>query len=247
MGLIVNKTVSPHDKLIVSPTDEELSYPMMPQTVPESLLIFMGFVLPLIGVCTVCECLFKDRRDMAINALMLCQAVAVSILFTTIAKKQAGRPRPCFFEMCAWSNNVTASGQVLGCTAPMSWQWESRQSFPSGHASFSFSGLVFFSLFLLEKASALCASRRIPASVPVSLVHIAACLPAFAAVWIAITRVVDFWHNYDDILAGSVLGTATAVQAYVQRCRYSRELYEERRGGAEQALSMQSDDSANEV
>eukprot|EP00281_Chroomonas_sp_CCMP1168_P035344 CAMPEP_0206243356 /NCGR_PEP_ID=MMETSP0047_2-20121206/17565_1 /ASSEMBLY_ACC=CAM_ASM_000192 /TAXON_ID=195065 /ORGANISM="Chroomonas mesostigmatica_cf, Strain CCMP1168" /LENGTH=252 /DNA_ID=CAMNT_0053668473 /DNA_START=411 /DNA_END=1166 /DNA_ORIENTATION=+ len=231
-GLFVNKAFAPHTKLIVSPTDEELSYPMMPQTVPEPLLIVVSFALPLAAVCAVCEMVFKDRRDLHVSALMLSQACAFGVLITAVAKKQAGRPRPCFFDMCQWSN-TTASG-VPGCTASAAWEWEARQSFPSGHASFGFSGLGYLTLFLLEKAWALSVARRLPQSLPFSAAQLAALMPVCLAMVIAITRVVDFWHNYDDILAGSVLGAACATQAFWQRGRYTAAWFEERsRSGGE--------------
>ncbi|KAJ1477961.1 hypothetical protein T484DRAFT_1819262 [Baffinella frigidus] len=46
--------------------------------------------------------------------------------------------------------------------------------------------------------------------------QLGALLPAGLAMWIAETRTVDFWHNYDDILAGSVLGAVIAYAAFQQ-------------------------------
>jgi diacylglycerol diphosphate phosphatase/phosphatidate phosphatase len=192
VGLSINKLVAPHEKLIVSAHDEELSYPVMPQTVPEAYLVVGAFFLPLACVCGACEFL-KDRRDMHVSAIMLAQSVSVSVFITTLAKKQAGRPRPNFFAMCGWSNNATTNG-VVGCTASEHWQWESRQSFPSGHSSFAFAGMLYLSLFLLDKVAILTSMRRLPVSLPASAVQFAACLPILAAVWVAITRVVDYWY-----------------------------------------------------
>jgi membrane-associated phospholipid phosphatase len=191
VGFSVNKFVAPHEKLIVSAHDEALSYPVMPQTVPEAYLAVGAFLVPLMLVCGMCEFL-KDRRDMHVSAIMLAQSVSVSVLLTTLAKKQAGRPRPNFYAMCGWSNNMTSTG-VAGCTAAEHWQWESRQSFPSGHSSFAFAGMVYLSLFLLDKVAILTTMRRMPVSLPASAAQLAACLPCLAAIWVAITRVVDYW------------------------------------------------------
>mmetsp|Transcript_53168 Transcript_53168/g.128779 ORF Transcript_53168/g.128779 Transcript_53168/m.128779 type:complete len:207 (-) Transcript_53168:6-626(-) len=181
-------------------------------------------------VVAVCEGV-TDRRDMHINALMLLQSSAVSVFVTTVAKKQAGRPRPNFYAMCGW--NATATG-VHGCTAERKWDWESRQSFPSGHSSFAFSGLLFASLFLLEKVRQLSKKRKLPTSLPMAVAQMAACLPAILAMWVAISRVVDYWHNYDDILAGSVLGSMCAYHAWTQRMRYNAQWFNDRSaaGGA---------------
>jgi hypothetical protein len=38
--------------------------------------------------------------------------------------------------------------------------------------------------------------------------------PTFLASWVAITRSIDNWHHYSDILAGSLIGAASALIGY---------------------------------
>lgn len=40
------------------------------------------------------------------------------------------------------------------------------------------------------------------------------CAPCLAASWVAITRSIDNWHHYSDILAGSIIGAISACMAY---------------------------------
>ncbi|KAE9280432.1 hypothetical protein PR003_g27963 [Phytophthora rubi] len=40
------------------------------------------------------------------------------------------------------------------------------------------------------------------------------CLPLLLAVWICVTRSIDNWHHYSDILAGSVIGAAAAIVSF---------------------------------
>lgn len=40
------------------------------------------------------------------------------------------------------------------------------------------------------------------------------CVPCLAASWVAITRSIDNWHHYSDILAGSIIGAISACMAY---------------------------------
>ncbi|KAF4149738.1 PAP2 superfamily [Phytophthora infestans] len=39
-------------------------------------------------------------------------------------------------------------------------------------------------------------------------------VPCLAASWVAITRSIDNWHHYSDIVAGSIIGAISACLAY---------------------------------
>jgi len=249
---LVNQLVAPNQKLIIGGShDEEMSYPLMPQQVPEGLLLGIAGVLPLIAVCVLGEMTAEPgqgRRDMHVNALMLVQSIGGAVLVTTVAKKQAGRPRPCFYAMCEWQNAT----EPAGCTAKTHTEWEARQSFPSGHSSFSFAGLLFLSLLLIDKFKVMGKKRKLPLSIPAAAWQLVACIPAFIAMWISITRVVDYWHNYDDILAGSVIGGLSATLAFNQRERYNQAWFSDRVSVGPPpsdtiGLSSAGDDASNEV
>jgi diacylglycerol diphosphate phosphatase/phosphatidate phosphatase len=38
--------------------------------------------------------------------------------------------------------------------------------------------------------------------------------PTLLATWVALTRSIDNWHHYSDILAGSIIGAVSACIAY---------------------------------
>lgn len=249
---LVNKLVAPNQKLIIGGShDEEMSYPLMAQQVPEGLLVGMGGIIPLIAVCVLGEMTAEPgqgRREMHVNALMLVQSIGVAMLVTTVAKKQAGRPRPCFYAMCKWQNAT----EPAGCTAETLTDWEARQSFPSGHSSFSFAGLFFLTLLLIDKLKLMGKKRKLPLSIPAAAWQLLACIPAWIAMWISITRVVDYWHNYDDILAGSVIGGVSATMAFRQRERYNQAWFSDRVTGGPPpsdtiGLSSAGDDASNEA
>lgn len=139
------------------------------------------------------------------------------------------------------ATSAPEGGEVGYCTADMRRQWEARQSFPSGHSSFAFAGLVFLSLFLLEKLKPAPRRPQTPSPAPgltvwMQLQQLAALLPVGLAMWIAETRTVDFWHNYDDILAGSVLGATIAICAFGQRAGYSSRLRDATRSSRDDQL-----------
>ncbi|KAG6954837.1 hypothetical protein JG687_00011562, partial [Phytophthora cactorum] len=40
------------------------------------------------------------------------------------------------------------------------------------------------------------------------------CLPLLLAVWICVTRSKDNWHDYSDILGGSVIGVGASIFSF---------------------------------
>ena len=155
----------------------------------------------------------------------------------------AGRPRPCFYAMCGWVANSTTGA---ACTAPKLLQWEARQSFPSGHSSFSMAGLAFLGayqnasmtlnpkpadknahthtftpthththtthtgMYFLDKCDQLQRPPRFTTPLQLQAAQLCSLLPFAVALWVAISRTVDYWHHYSDVIAGSLLGFAIA-------------------------------------
>eukprot|EP00277_Geminigera_cryophila_P035052 CAMPEP_0173127636 /NCGR_PEP_ID=MMETSP1102-20130122/57948_1 /TAXON_ID=49646 /ORGANISM="Geminigera sp., Strain Caron Lab Isolate" /LENGTH=189 /DNA_ID=CAMNT_0014037369 /DNA_START=16 /DNA_END=585 /DNA_ORIENTATION=+ len=126
--------------------------------------------------------------------------------------------------MCGWEMNSTGVGH---CTAPKLQQWESRQSFPSGHSSFSMAGLSFLAMFLLEKCDQLQRPPRFLSALQLQVAQLCSLLPYALAIWVAISRTTDYWHDYSDVLAGAVLGFALARFSFGQRARIKGVLVEE--------------------
>ncbi|KAK7757360.1 hypothetical protein SLS62_000372 [Diatrype stigma] len=82
------------------------------------------------------------------------------------------------------------------------------QSFPSGHATTIFAGMVFLSLYLNAKLKVF-ADHHAPLWKLVAL-----WLPVLGACLVAGSLTVDHSHNWYDIVAGAAIGTAFAVSAY---------------------------------
>jgi diacylglycerol diphosphate phosphatase/phosphatidate phosphatase len=81
------------------------------------------------------------------------------------------------------------------------------RSFPSGHSSFSFSGLGYLALWLAGQ----CHVYRPRADLARVLVALA---PLLGAALIAISRCEDYRHDVYDVTVGSVLGMAVAHYTY---------------------------------
>lgn len=83
------------------------------------------------------------------------------------------------------------------------------KSFPSGHSSFSFGGLGFLSMYLAGKVHLF--DER--GHTYKSLVVLA---PMILAALIAASRVADYRHHWQDVTAGSIIGSLFAIYSYRQ-------------------------------
>ena len=119
-----------------------------------------------------------------------------------------GRLRPDFLARCKWSNHLKAcSGYSHMFTNDLTNEMlnilyrkldkvmEGRRSFPSGHSSTAFCGMVFLSLCLAGLTGAWCLSQPAPprsflgsriARISLTL------LPVGFATWVAISRLEDY-------------------------------------------------------
>ncbi|GAA5834683.1 hypothetical protein JCM11251_003631 [Rhodosporidiobolus azoricus] len=165
-------------------------------------------------------------------------------------KNRVGRLRPDFLSRCAWSVVEQA------CTGPPLLVKDGRRSFPSGHSSTAWQGLLFLALYLAGKNGAFAyfypphhslaplptpRPSRVPTIVRQLLSShllrlIVALAPLSLAVWIPITRIEDNYHHYTDVLAGSFIGALCALAGYLMyfpppwRASVEEEEMERRRG-----------------
>eukprot|EP01112_Ceratiomyxa_fruticulosa_P021995 TRINITY_DN793_c0_g2_i2.p1 TRINITY_DN793_c0_g2~~TRINITY_DN793_c0_g2_i2.p1 ORF type:complete len:317 (-),score=23.44 TRINITY_DN793_c0_g2_i2:172-1122(-) len=216
--------------------DPSLSFPVVPsEEVPTILLFFICFIGPGL-IMAFSQVILRKRfhsienrhkaADFFIAQASLFQCLGLTFFITAILKIFFGRQRPNFFAMCNYKGYrdaiqtgnfteyfaITTAG-VLGdlkyCMASEKEILESLYSHPSGHASLSFAGLGFLSLFLYH----LLLSHK-----PTSRNHLWKILvfmvPIFAAATVAATRTRDYWHNFDDTLYGALIGFGCASMVF---------------------------------
>uniref|UniRef100_A0AAV1UJG0 Phosphatidic acid phosphatase type 2/haloperoxidase domain-containing protein n=1 Tax=Peronospora matthiolae TaxID=2874970 RepID=A0AAV1UJG0_9STRA len=176
---------------------------------PIVINIFVNYVLPV--VCQV-RVIAHDTRDFLLS---LVQSVALATFFTQFTKNITGRFRPSFYDMCKWQFDVVWDGVTNLCTDAAG-EKEGRKSFPSGHASFAWASMLVLALYLLGRSRLNCENRSSSTlrGGKKSLMLFLCCAPILLASWIAISRCIDNWHHYSDILAGSVIGAVSALFAF---------------------------------
>ncbi|XP_021727088.1 lipid phosphate phosphatase 2-like [Chenopodium quinoa] len=207
---IVLNVIEPFHRFVGKGMMEDLRYPLKGNTVPFWAVPIVAILLPF---CVILIYYFirKDVYDFHQATLGLLFSVLITSVITDAIKDGVGRPRPDFFWRCFPNgkevyHNVT--GDVI-CTGFKSVIKEGHKSFPSGHTSWSFAGLTFLAWYLSGKIR--CFDRR---------GHVAKlCIifaPILLAAMVGVSRVDDYWHHWQDVFAGGLIGFVIASFCYLQ-------------------------------
>ncbi|XP_060773576.1 phospholipid phosphatase 3 isoform X2 [Neoarius graeffei] len=199
-------------------TDDSIRYTYKNSTVPSSVLMAVGVLLPLtsivIGECFRIHYLKQGSHSFVgnpyISALYRQVGVfifgcAVSQSFTDIAKVSVGRMRPHFLNVCQpdYSQINCSAGYITDyvCMGNFSKVQEARKSFFSGHASFSMYTMLYLAFYLQSRFTWRGARLLRP------LVQFTLLMMAF---YTGLSRVSDHKHHPTDVLAGFVQGALVA-------------------------------------
>ncbi|DBA69975.1 TPA: hypothetical protein ACH3X2_012463 [Trebouxia sp. C0005] len=185
--LVITEELKPFEKSIYNETDQETwrySYPLHTKnTVP-------AWAVPVLSTCGPASIFIAwyiiwrpSRWEMHNLILGLMASVFACALITNMIKITVGRPRPNFAERC-WPGGQSHQYSSVGvpqCSSNSVDPAEGRKSFPSGHTSWSTSGLAYLSLWLAGKLHCFDGHGH-PWKAIVSV------MPTGLAVWIGITR-----------------------------------------------------------
>ncbi len=156
--------------------------------------------------------------------MTLCQAHGVALSATDTIKNVAARQRPGFFDYVDYAGYSAVAhggdrsaydgqtkfgdfGSLSKARAPSFAINDAQRSFPSGHASLSFTGMAFLTAYLRR-------TFRIRKGVWFTIPAFVAALPLIVSAFIAISRVRDRKHNPDDISVGTAIGLLGSYLAW---------------------------------
>lgn len=131
--------------------DLRIQYPHADvERVPVGALFLYALVIPL-GSLAVWSSIFRPPvHKIHVTYLGLLISVFLSVFLTDVVKNGVGRPRPDLLSRCmpmeGTPNHKLVTYQVCTQTNQNVLQ-DGFRSFPSGHSSFSFSGLGYLSLY----------------------------------------------------------------------------------------------------
>ncbi|KAJ8981553.1 hypothetical protein NQ317_009812 [Molorchus minor] len=85
---------------------------------------------------------------------------------------------------------------------------DGRKSFPSGHTSFCFTGMVYLTLFLFDRIDF---KKQFTGR---GIVFTLCMMPILFATLVGVSRTCDYHHHYSDVVGGAILGTAVGTLVY---------------------------------
>lgn len=194
--------------------------------IPMYLLILIAIILPIMQffLCSICNrrTLSNSRKawDIFAGLMALCGSMATQLMITCILKNICGLPRPDLISRCKpMETEMTEYGKLatvevcenfvrnVGSTLHI--LQEGFRSFPSGHLSTVFCGMVITSLNLAGKLQIF--DKR-----GISFKALLAISPIMVACFVSCTRISDNRHFLRDVIGGATIGTNVAIWFYAQ-------------------------------
>ncbi|KAK4484198.1 hypothetical protein RD792_011420 [Penstemon davidsonii] len=197
---VILNVIEPFHRFVGEDMMTDLRYPLQDNTVPFWAVPIIAIILP-ISVIVVFYFIRHDVCDLHQAILGLLFSVLITAVLTDAIKDAVGRPRPDFFWRCfpdgnGLFHNVTRNVQCTGLKTVIR---EGHKSFPSGHTSGSFAGLGFLAWYLSGKIRVFDRKGHVA---KLCIIFV----PLLLAALVGVSRVDDYWHHWQDVFAGGLLG-----------------------------------------
>ncbi|KAH7029271.1 phosphatidic acid phosphatase type 2/haloperoxidase, partial [Microdochium trichocladiopsis] len=204
----------------------QFAYPDRGQIIASWLDALLAVAIPIVSILLMNLIRIRSFWDINNGIFGVLYAIVPSSAFQVMIKWLIGGLRPNFYDVCKPDLELAAQ-QVHNSTGLNGVGYQqymftdeictagnkdaiknALQSFPSGHSTTIFAGMVFLYLYLNAKFKVY--ANYHPSLWKLVLVY----LPILGACLVAGSLTVDQTHNWYDILAGGIIGTVFAFSAY---------------------------------
>ncbi|KAK4751003.1 hypothetical protein SAY87_004485 [Trapa incisa] len=202
--------IEPFHRFIGKDMMTDLKFPLKSNTVPVWTVPLYSALLPMV-VFLIYYIFRRDVYDFHHAVLGLLYSICLTGVLTDAIKVAVGRPRPNFFYRCFPDGNAVFDNIThdVVCHGDKKVVREGYKSFPSGHTSWSFAGMVFLSWYMSGKVRAFDQGGHV-AKLCIII------LPILVAALVGVSRVDDYWHHWQDVFTGAIIGTVISTSCYLQ-------------------------------
>lgn len=179
----------------------------------DAAVVVIGFVAPIVLQFILAK--FVGKFGDAHNTICVYfVSTALVGLATNTIKSYVGYLRPVFYDICEPNDDFSE------CTNEDS--KDARKSFPSGHSSLAFSGMMLLTLYFLARWGVYSGSPVLRQGTDGTItmqykperykkaVSVLSLAPLALACWVAASRLKDNMHFPADVVGGAVLGSSIA-------------------------------------
>lgn len=186
----------PVNQLYVPPNDSLSSFPHKDKSTISTVLVVV--IVVILGLAFDIIFFFLSWKWPHVirpfapftNVWILVATIASANICVNIFKAYVGRARPDLYALCGPNGNINDCPGVKDSKVK-----DEFKSWPSGHSVTAMSGCLYLAYF----SQKVCKSRNLYTSIlPILLIIL--------AVYIGSTRIRDFKHHPDDVIAGFFIG-----------------------------------------
>ncbi|KAH8795929.1 phosphatidic acid phosphatase type 2/haloperoxidase [Flagelloscypha sp. PMI_526] len=186
----------------------DFAYPLRKEIVPIYPAALIAFLVPFFFIC-VFQIRRKSVHDLLTSTMGVLKSLITAAVFQVFLKWLIGGLRPHFYAVCQPKVSPSAvSGVGFGSLMYDRSVYDSLESFPSGHSTAGWAGLLYLSLYLNAQFKIMAAHN--PSYWKMVLVF----APLLGATLISGALTIDEFHNWYDVLAGGIIGSCCALVAY---------------------------------
>mmetsp|Transcript_2162 Transcript_2162/g.3213 ORF Transcript_2162/g.3213 Transcript_2162/m.3213 type:complete len:280 (-) Transcript_2162:445-1284(-) len=178
------------------------------ESVSTLLLILLGIALPFVCQLLLAVFVLKPKRPFEIynTSCSFVLVISMTLLIIDMIKLYTGVLRPHFYDAC----QPDASYEACTNTAD---EYDSRLSFPSGHAGNSMAGLGSLSLYIHRRFGVGSVQSHAISIKDEQLARVwsmVSVLPVLLALYCGTSRIYDNYHQPADVVGGAAIGAASA-------------------------------------
>lgn len=183
----------------------------------DAAVVVIGFVAPIVLQFILAKTVgrFGDAHN---TVCVYFVAMALVALSTNTIKSYVGYLRPVFYDLCQPNEDYDACTNEDTDKAD-----DGRKSFPSGHSSLAFCGMMLLTCYLLDRFGVYSTNAILRQSTEGTMlleykqpprykraVSVLCLAPLVVACFVAASRLHDNMHFPADVVGGAVLGSSIA-------------------------------------